>query len=134
MYDAHRALTSSSAPRRPTSAVSTMPSSGSAASAKAAGKARRHISLSCLECSQLECLLALLSSSPGSAAADGGDEAFPLATSGDAAAVTTAARLEPAMQSGPATPDAAAYKRRKKGVLKLLLVLSKLLGVHWSRC
>jgi hypothetical protein len=85
-------LTSSSLPSLPTRAVSTMPSSGSAASASAAGTASCHMSLSHFERSQDSCVLLLLllaSELPaaGTAALLRSGAAF---TSDEAAALTAA--------------------------------------------
>jgi hypothetical protein len=64
-------LTSSSDPSRPMRAVSTIPSSGSAAKARAAGKASARISLSCTDVHdhQLLLLLCILSAAAGTSAA-----------------------------------------------------------------
>jgi hypothetical protein len=49
MHQSPMLLTNSSAPKRPTRAVSTMPSRGSAAKARAAGRASARMSLSWTE-------------------------------------------------------------------------------------
>lgn len=78
-------LTSSSEPSRPMSAVSTMPSSGSAAKAKAAGRASARISLSCTDDHDqlLLLVLCILSAAAGTSAAGTASEASLACTPAD---------------------------------------------------
>lgn len=115
-------LTSSSLPSLPTRAVSTMPSSGSAASAKAAGTASCHMSLSHFDCSHGSGLLLLLllllpeMSAAGPAALLRRGAAF---TSDEAAALTAAVAALRLLLTPSCAVPAGRYASRHKYVLCL---------------